>query len=254
MTCDKPNWEWGVDSDGTFPSKIPVPMYYGEWGNTTINGTTYITVDGIPRYTYDKTGDLVPATPEDRTDPEWNPFAKTGNGLFQGSMDERPIASNSIIQYALHPEPMTIIDGIPGPQGPPGVEPEQLQGVDKAIGDHEWRVYQLEGEIDSLNAKVERLERQVKDKLDKPSVAPELVNAEAYIDDYLQASRKMKRGRHARKQRIQGKLARISRIKKESKMESKKVSKNIVLLGAIFTVISAAAVVVSFGLFGPLGQ
>jgi hypothetical protein len=268
MSCDKPYWS------------ITTGVKSGVWSTTTLNGKTYIIVDGAPTYHVDGTPlDEEPRPPLSETLEASFP-ASTGiveplfdPGSGHWGVDEMGTFPSWISDYAGHPEPMVIqkevvktewADGITSliyqmveeNDGRDDVIAENITRIDELdelVAEHVLEIYQLEGEIDTLNSKVERLEALIKNKLDKPSVAPELINAEAYIDDYLQAERKMKRNRHATKQRIQKKLTRISQVKKDSEMETKKISKGLVLLGAAVAVIGGAAMAVQFGLLGSLG-
>jgi len=254
MSCNKPFWS------------ITTGVKHGAWSTHTFGGKEYITVDGVPTYNIDGSplaatesigplempvGRVNPTGVVDLTD-EWGEpgivghsgtYWFDGNACYPGPMVKEPLQER--------------IDGLQ-------LILEQMSEVTARVGDSQVaasvvtrdnasRVYQLEGESDELQAKVARLESLIKTKLDKPSVAQELIDAELYMDDYLTASRRFKRDRHARKQRINTKLQRISRITKESKMENKRTSKGPILIGVLIATAGAAAIAVSLGLFESLG-
>lgn len=231
MTCNKPYWKPSV-------TEIFSPKG-GVWSTATINGTTYITVDGAPTYHLDG---------KDWKEVEGEPLSMT-------------LEANIPKEYVLHPghairfdldlkeeaedifscETDNITSMIYQMVEENDSRDKSIGGLENSCKDNRFDITHLEKEVEILMAEVDRLQNQMKNKLDKPSVAPELINAEAYIDDYMQAERKMKRDRHARKQRIQGKLARIERLNKEAELKTKRMSKGLVTAG-IATVAGAAVV------------
>ena len=74
--------------------------------------------------------------------------------------------------------------------------------------------------LETLDETVKRLTEKVNNleatKIDHPSVSEDLINAERYLDDYLEVKKRYKRERFIRKQKIRSKLLNIKMANKKT--------------------------------------
>lgn len=93
--------------------------------------------------------------------------------------------------------------------------------------------HKLRKQLIVLEAKVDALEAT---KMTKPSVAQELTEAERYVDDYNKLKKEYRRKRWARKQRIQGKIARIAKAnRKKTSTSWRTIAWYVVTIAALAT-------------------
>ena len=81
-------------------------------------------------------------------------------------------------------------------------------------------------------------------KIDKPSVAPELIDAERYIDDYLKLKSRYKKERWARKQRVKKKIEKMDGANKRTVKEHVDYYWPIYWMIAPLAIVCAAAILI----------
>jgi hypothetical protein len=105
----------------------------------------------------------------------------------------------------------------------------KLQDANNKIHDLKKRVTNNEHIIQQLATSVNTLHRI---KITKPSLSPELLDAERYMDDFQEIRKRHKVERFAQKQRIKKKLARIERMSEPTSTSSITILKPLVLAPA----------------------
>jgi hypothetical protein len=106
----------------------------------------------------------------------------------------------------------------------------------------------MQSRIDDLEDEIEEVKEVVMElaatKIDKPSVSPELVAAETYIDDYMKIRKRFARERFAAKKRVERKVARLKKAAeyKEKKARNKTRGKVLGSLAALGSVVALAII------------